>query len=38
MGAAMGAVGVTGIATAVAGTVFAPAIPFIIAGGRRVAA
>ncbi len=33
MGAAIGAVGVAGVATAVAGAVFAPAIPFIIAGG-----
>jgi hypothetical protein len=33
MGGLMGAVGVAGIATAVAGAVFAPAIPFIIAGG-----
>ena len=33
MGAAAGAVGVAGIATAIAGAVFAPAIPFIIAGG-----
>jgi len=33
MGAAAGAVGVAGIATAVAGAIFAPAIPFIIAGG-----
>ena len=31
-GAAAGAVGVAGIATAVAGAVFLPAIPFIIAG------
>jgi hypothetical protein len=33
LGAAAGAVGVAGIATAVAGAVFLPAIPFIIAGG-----
>lgn len=33
LGAAAGAVGVAGIAVAVAGAVFAPAIPFIIAGG-----
>ena len=32
-GAAIGAAGVAGIATAVAGAVFAPAIPFILAGG-----
>jgi hypothetical protein len=33
LGAAAGAMGVAGIATAVAGAVFLPAIPFIIAGG-----
>ena len=33
LGAAAGAVGVAGIATAVAGAIFWPAIPFIIAGG-----
>ena len=33
LGAAAGAVGVAGIATAIAGAVFLPAIPFIIAGG-----
>jgi len=33
LGAVAGAVGVAGIATAVAGAIFAPAIPFIIAGG-----
>ena len=33
IGGAAGAVGVAGIATAVAGAVFLPAIPFIIAGG-----
>ena len=33
MGAAAGAVGVAGVATAVAGAIFWPAIPFIIAGG-----
>lgn len=33
LGATAGAVGVAGIATAVAGAVFWPAIPFIIAGG-----
>jgi hypothetical protein len=33
IGAAAGAVTVAGIATAVAGAVFAPAIPFIVAGG-----
>ncbi len=32
-GAAIGAIGVAGIATAIAGAVFAPALPFIIAGG-----
>jgi len=32
-GAAIGAISVAGIATAVAGAVFAPAIPFIIGGG-----
>jgi hypothetical protein len=33
LGAAAGAVGVAGVATAVAGAIFWPAIPFIIAGG-----
>ena len=33
LGATAGAVGVAGIATAVAGAIFAPAIPFIVAGG-----
>ena len=33
LGGAAGAVGVAGIATAIAGAVFLPAIPFIIAGG-----
>lgn len=33
IGGAAGAIGVAGIATAIAGAVFAPAIPFIIAGG-----
>ena len=33
LGTAAGAVGVAGIATAIAGAVFWPAIPFIIAGG-----
>ena len=33
VGGAVGAVGVAGIATAVAGAVFWPAIPFIVAGG-----
>ncbi len=33
LGAAAGGVAVAGIATAIAGAVFAPAIPFIIAGG-----
>ena len=33
VGVAAGAIGVAGIATAVAGAVFWPAIPFIIAGG-----
>ena len=33
IGATAGAVTVAGIATAVAGAVFAPAIPFIVAGG-----
>lgn len=32
-GAAIGAAAVGGVATAVAGAIFAPAIPFIIAGG-----
>ena len=32
-GAAIGATAVAGVATAVAGAVFAPAVPFIIAGG-----
>lgn len=32
LGAAAGAVGVAGVATAVAGAIFWPAIPFIIAG------
>lgn len=33
LGAAAGVIGVAGVATAVAGAIFAPAIPFIIAGG-----
>ena len=33
VGAAMGAAGAAGVATAVAGAIFPPAIPFIIAGG-----
>ncbi|MEI6318269.1 MAG: hypothetical protein WCS09_07135 [Pseudomonadota bacterium] len=33
LGATAGAVGVAGIATAIAGAVFWPAIPFIVAGG-----
>ena len=33
LGGVAGAVGVAGVATAVAGAIFAPAIPFIIAGG-----
>jgi hypothetical protein len=33
VGGAAGAVGVAGVATAVAGAVFWPAIPFIVAGG-----
>ena len=33
MGATAGAVGVAGVATAIAGAVFWPAIPFIVAGG-----
>lgn len=33
IGGTAGAVGVAGIATAVAGAVFLPAVPFIIAGG-----
>ena len=33
MGAAAGAIGIAGVATAIAGAIFAPAIPFIIAGG-----
>ncbi len=33
IGGAAGAVGVAGIATAVAGAVFLPAVPFIVAGG-----
>lgn len=33
LGAAAGAVGVAGVAVALAGAVFAPAIPFIVAGG-----
>ena len=32
-GAALGSTAVAGVASAVAGAVFAPAIPFIIAGG-----
>jgi hypothetical protein len=32
-GAAMGTAAVAGVATAVAGAIFAPAIPFMIAGG-----
>ena len=32
-GAAIGTAAVAGIATAVAGAVFAPAIPFMVAGG-----